>query len=159
MNIILRNTILVLAALLLTIQADAQKRKIKKAKAVKTKTVKQAAAPMIMYVESYGSVCCPKDPKWTKEFFPDYVKRFNTEHKVTIKEVYNQAQGREGEQVFAVTLKELSPALKKKFIEDRIRITDEDAERKQQAIQLMNHPKPVSEFIQGDITPLKIDLQ
>lgn len=159
MKAILRNTILVLAALLLTIQTDAQKRKTKKVKAVKTKTVKQSAAPMIMYVENYGSVCCPKDPKWTKEFFPDYVKRFNAENKVNIKEVYNQAQGREGEQVFAATLKELSPALKKKFIEDRMRITDESTERKHQVLQLMNHPRPVSEFIQGDITPLKIDLQ
>jgi len=146
MKVIFRNLLLLGTALLLVLPADARQKKKTKKKTVKNSQVAvKNTAPMIVYTESYGSVCCPRDIHWDQEFFTDYVTRFNTEHKVSVKEIYSQARGREGEQIFLVTLSELSPALKKKFVEQRI--VQETPERKEEVMKLFQQPQPVSTFI------------
>lgn len=153
MKTVFRNILLVFTALLFVLPADArQKRKKKK---VKTQAaVKRAPIPMIYYMESYGSVCCPKDPKWDKEPFKEYVARFNKEHNVHIEEIYSQPRGREGEYIVILPLDELSPALKKKFVEERIVI--ETPEQQEAARQLLADPKSAITFIEGNLADFRM---
>lgn len=153
MKVIFRNILLIVAALLLVLPANARQKKKKKKTKIQA-AVRRPPIPMIHYMESYGSVCCPKDPKWDKEFFKDYVARFNRENNVLIEDIYGQARGREGEQLFILSLDELSPALKRKFVEGRLEVLS--PEEQEAARKLLADPKPAIEFMEGNPADFKM---
>lgn len=74
----------------------------------------------IFYSESYASACCPKDPQWdnspTRE---EFIANFEKNNHTKISETYREKRGKEGEAVFYYTLKNLTNALKIKFIQER----------------------------------------
>ena len=68
--------------------------------------------------ESYGSVCCPRDPKWDiadkdESFLRDFEKRSQLE---VTKGRYVQMEGKEGEKSIYYTLPGLSPAQRLEFL-------------------------------------------
>lgn len=67
--------------------------------------------------EQYGSVCCPKDPRWeiANEDGP-FIKSFETRNNVRIKGIYRENNGKEGEHITYYTLTGLSPEQRLKFI-------------------------------------------
>ena len=103
---------------------------------------------MAVYTESYGSVCCPKDPKWGQELLVDYVGRFNQQHGTEVKEIYEQMRGREGERIFVLTLAELNAKQQEEFIMERTK--DRSVTEKQDALHLLHSPKLVTDFIKTD---------
>ncbi|SKA41202.1 hypothetical protein SAMN04488128_105363 [Chitinophaga eiseniae] len=67
--------------------------------------------------ESYGSVCCPKDPKWELEKEDAAViKSFEQQHKVSVSGTYRQNQGKEGEHTDYYTLPRLTAKQRLDFI-------------------------------------------
>ncbi len=73
------------------------------------------------YSESYGSTCCPKDPAWdTKESLEAYIKRFEKDHSVVLKESYKVIQGKEGEKTYYLSFKGWNKKVKERFIRERI---------------------------------------
>ena len=145
MNKISSILLFIVMAVVMAFPADAQRKKVKKKKVVKTQKVVKKSTPMIAYQESYGSVCCPKDKKWDGEFLHDYIKRFNTENNTNITDIYEQMRGREGERIIVLTLKELDPKMREKFIKDRIKEMEDND--KQAALHLMHSEKPITDFI------------
>ncbi|SUJ04937.1 hypothetical protein U0038_10750 [Sphingobacterium spiritivorum] len=70
--------------------------------------------------EQYGSVCCPKDPRWEiiEEDGP-FIKDFENRNNVRIKGIYRQNNGKEGEHITYYTLPGLSPEQRLKFIVEK----------------------------------------
>ncbi|MCH5718664.1 hypothetical protein [Niabella hibiscisoli] len=63
---------------------------------------------LVVYrTESYGSVCCPKDPRWEiADEDPAFVKEFEQRYQTHITETYRQNNGKEGEHsVFILCLR------------------------------------------------------
>ena len=73
----------------------------------KTQTANDGSIP-VRVVESYGSVCCPRDPLHDHHL-KNFVKNFNDKHKTHISEMYRLIRGREGEGYLYLTLNELTP--------------------------------------------------
>lgn len=72
----------------------------------------------VYYTESYGSSCCPRDPKWKMTSVEESVKKF--EKKFGKKIHYHQKNnGKEGEKIFYYTLEGLSKNEKLEFILER----------------------------------------
>nr|WP_249665423.1 hypothetical protein [Mucilaginibacter sp. Bleaf8] len=70
--------------------------------------------------ESYGSVCCPRDPQW--ELFEEdvpFMKAFEKKHKVNITETFRQTYGKEGEHTVYYTLPKLTTKQRLIFILDK----------------------------------------
>lgn len=81
----------------------------------------QPGAPKNMLVvyrtESYGSVCCPKDPRWEiADEGPAFIKAFEQRNKVHIKSTYRQNNGKEGEHTVFYTLPRLTTEQRLNFI-------------------------------------------
>ncbi|HFK5510985.1 TPA: hypothetical protein ACGZ9U_001903 [Elizabethkingia anophelis] len=59
----------------------------------------------VYYADSYGSVCCPRDPKWDrKQNDTSFIKEYERNNKVKIKDTYKQNNGKEGEHAIYYTL-------------------------------------------------------
>lgn len=81
------------------------------------KEVKQEGIDMhtpIHLTESYGSVCCPKDPKHNKHI-KKYIAVFEQRNKVTIP-TYYVIQGREGEATYFLNLDNLNEKQQLQFL-------------------------------------------
>nr|WP_295869447.1 hypothetical protein [uncultured Chitinophaga sp.] len=79
---------------------------------------KVPAGNLVVYrSESYGSSCCPRDPRWdlVKEDV-GAIKGFEQQHKVSITGTYRQNQGKEGEHTDYYTLPHLTPKQRLDFI-------------------------------------------
>ena len=83
----------------------------------KMQTTNDGSIP-VRVVESYGSVCCPRDPLHDHHL-KNFVKNFNDKHKTHISEMYRLIRGREGEGYLYLTLNELTPKMRKVFVEER----------------------------------------
>lgn len=63
----------------------------------------------VYYADSYGSVCCPRDPKWDrKQDDTSFIKEYERNNKVKIKDTYRQNNGKEGEHAIYYTLSGLT---------------------------------------------------
>ena len=67
--------------------------------------------------ESYGSVCCPKDPKWAiaDQDLP-FIKTFEKTNKVSLKGTFQQRNGKEGEHTVYYSLPNLTSKQRLDFI-------------------------------------------
>lgn len=74
------------------------------------------------YLESYGSTCCPRDPARdnVKIGFEEFVKQFEKENSVVLKETYMVVNGKEGEKTYHVSFKGWEKKVKDKFIKQRV---------------------------------------
>ena len=71
----------------------------------------------VYYTDSYGSVCCPRDPKWdSKQDDVSFIKEFEKNKKVKITDTYQQNNGKEGEHAIYYTLSGLTPLQHLDFI-------------------------------------------
>ncbi|OPB88025.1 hypothetical protein BAS06_12630 [Elizabethkingia miricola] len=71
----------------------------------------------VYYTDSYGSVCCPRDPKWdTKQDDASFIKEFEKNKKVKIADTYQQNNGKEGEHAIYYTLSGLTSLQRLDFI-------------------------------------------
>jgi len=67
--------------------------------------------------ESYGSVCCPKDPRWDiVDREVPFIKDFEDRNKYKIKGIYRQNNGKEGEHIRYYTLPGLTSLQRLQFI-------------------------------------------
>ncbi len=73
---------------------------------------------LVVYrTESYGSVCCPRDPRWDiADQDPTFIKAFEQRNKVRIRSRYRQNNGKEGEYSIFYTLPGLSVQQRLNFI-------------------------------------------
>lgn len=76
----------------------------------------------IHLVESYGSVCCPKDPKHDRHI-GKYISNFEKKYQVKIT-TYYVVQGREGEATYFVNLDGVHQKLQLMFLMDRMGTED-----------------------------------
>ncbi|WP_454060282.1 hypothetical protein [Elizabethkingia ursingii] len=71
----------------------------------------------VYYTDSYGSVCCPRDPKWdSKQDDASFIKEYEQNKKVKIKDTYSQNNGKEGEHATYYTLSGLTSLQRLNFI-------------------------------------------
>jgi len=91
-------------------------------------TSKIAEDTPIHLSESYGSVCCPKDPKHNNHI-SKFIKGFEQENKVNIT-VYFVRQGREGEATYFINLDNLNEKQQYQFIMQRLGIDYDTAAKK-----------------------------
>lgn len=79
---------------------------------------KVPAGNIVVYrSESYGSACCPKDPRWDLAKEDNAViKNFEQQHKVSVRGTYRQNQGKEGEHTDYYTLPGLTSKQRLDFI-------------------------------------------
>ncbi|XZF14613.1 hypothetical protein ACTHGU_00600 [Chitinophagaceae bacterium MMS25-I14] len=76
----------------------------------------------VYYSEGYGSVCCPRDPRWDNiSALMPFVADFEKRHHVKIRGTYTQVYGKEGEHNIFLTLEGLSLQQKLEFILERSR--------------------------------------
>jgi maltose-binding protein MalE len=87
----------------------------------------------IHLLESYGSVCCPKDPKHNNHI-SKFIKGFEQENKVDIT-VYFVRQGKEGEATYFINLDNLNEKQQYQFMMQRLNI-DYDAAAKKLALPM-----------------------
>jgi maltose-binding protein MalE len=78
--------------------------------------------------ESYGSVCCPKDPKHNNHI-SKFIKGFEQENKVDIT-VYFVRQGKEGEATYFINLDNLNEKQQYQFMMQRLNIDYDVASKK-----------------------------
>lgn len=73
---------------------------------------------LVVYrTESYGSVCCPRDPRWNiEDDGAGFIKAFEQRNKVQISATYRQNNGREGEHTIFYTLPKLTTQQRLSFI-------------------------------------------
>ncbi|MGN7786083.1 hypothetical protein ACTJIJ_16250 [Niabella sp. 22666] len=73
---------------------------------------------LVVYrTESYGSVCCPKDPHWAiVDEDPAFIKAFEQRNHVQISDTYRQNNGKEGEHTIFYTLPRLTTEQRLNFI-------------------------------------------
>jgi len=63
----------------------------------------------VYYTDSYGSLCCPRDPKWdSKQDDASFIKEYERNKKVKIIDTYRQNNGKEGEYTIYYTLSGLT---------------------------------------------------
>lgn len=63
----------------------------------------------VYYTDSYGSVCCPCDPKWdSNQDDASFIKGYEQNNKVKITDTYRQNNGKEGEHAIYYTLSGLT---------------------------------------------------
>ncbi len=75
---------------------------------------------MFEYSESYGSVCCPKDPAWNQKVgLKEFISKFEKENVISLKETYMVIQGKEGEKTYYLSFKGWPKKMKDKFIKER----------------------------------------
>ncbi|CAM3668684.1 hypothetical protein ELOC111193_15850 [Elizabethkingia occulta] len=71
----------------------------------------------VYYTDSYGSVCCPRDPKWdSKQDDASFIKEYEQNKKVKIRDTYSQNNGKEGEHAVYYTLSGLTSLQRLGFI-------------------------------------------
>ncbi len=71
----------------------------------------------VYYTDSYGSVCCPRDPKWdSKQDDASFIKEYEQNKKVKIGDTYSQNNGKEGEHSIYYTLSGLTSLQRLNFI-------------------------------------------
>ncbi|WP_078798424.1 hypothetical protein [Elizabethkingia miricola] len=71
----------------------------------------------VYYTDSYGSVCCPRDPKWdNKQDDASFIKEFEKNKKLKITDTYRQNNGKEGEHAIYYTLSGLTSLQRLSFI-------------------------------------------
>ena len=75
---------------------------------------------IIHYSETYGSECCPRDPKHDNPI-KKYIQGFEKQNNVQI-DTYYVVQGREGEATYYVNLDNLNEKQKYRFIMGRANI-------------------------------------
>jgi hypothetical protein len=93
---------------------------------------------LIYYEESYGSVCCPRDPKWNlKNSLKKFIMNFEKSHNVKIGKVYVESYGDEGEHVCYFTLSSLTGKQKVEFISKRLCDLIPNGETKKTTVLLM----------------------
>lgn len=74
----------------------------------------------IYFEESFGSVCCQRDPQWdNKPTREEFISSFEDQHKIKIADTYKKIKGKEGEAAYYYTLSGLSPSQKLEFISKR----------------------------------------
>lgn len=73
---------------------------------------------LVVYrTESYGSVCCPRDPRWEiADKTPAFIKAFEQRNNVHIRSTYRQNNGKEGEHTIFYTLPGLTTEQRLSFI-------------------------------------------
>ncbi|MCL1668140.1 hypothetical protein M2T82_08715 [Elizabethkingia ursingii] len=75
----------------------------------------------VYYTDSYGSVCCPRDPKWDSEQDDaSFIKEYEQNKKVKISDTYRQNNGKEGEHAIYYTLSGLTSLQRLDFILEKI---------------------------------------
>ncbi len=82
---------------------------------------------LIHYSESYGSVCCPKDPKRDNPI-KKYIQGFEKQNNVQIN-TYYIIQGREGEATYYVNLDNLNKKQQYRFIMERAYVDYDAADK------------------------------
>lgn len=92
------------------------------------KSVAERNTMKVYYSESYGSKCCPKDPKWgLKPSLKEFVADFQTENNVKIVGSYAVFAGKEGEVNYYYQFKGVPDLLKLKFMVARVsQISNDD---------------------------------
>ncbi|MCL1671523.1 hypothetical protein [Elizabethkingia ursingii] len=71
----------------------------------------------VYYTDSYGSVCCPRDPKWdSKQDDAFFIKEYERNKKIKISDTYKQNNGKEGEHTTYYTLSGLTSLQRLGFI-------------------------------------------
>ncbi len=72
---------------------------------------------LVYRTESYGSVCCPKDPRWEiADEDPAFIKEFEQRYQTHITKTYRQNNGKEGEYTVFYTLPKLTTTQRLNFI-------------------------------------------
>lgn len=74
---------------------------------------------LVYYTEYTGSVCCPRDAKYDRESLRDFIKRYERDNNIKIRDAYTRSIGKEGESVSYLTLEGLPPQEKIKFMKER----------------------------------------
>ncbi|WP_103867591.1 hypothetical protein [Aquimarina sp. I32.4] len=70
------------------------------------------------YTESYGSMCCPIDPKWkVKEKLDNFITSFEATNNIKLGDAYVKITGKEGEHIVYFTLSNLSKKQKLAFLQ------------------------------------------
>lgn len=99
------------------------------------------------YEESFGSICCPKDPQYdNKPTRKEFLSYFEKKNNVKIGEVYRKAMGKEGEHMFYYPLKDLTNELKLKFILERNYFRMINRERKDITVKPMIYTPKIVEM-------------
>lgn len=76
----------------------------------------------VYFTDCYGSVCCPRDPKWDLKINDkQFIAQFEKLQHVKTGNTYHQITGKEGEHCTYYTLDGLKPLLKLRFILDKQR--------------------------------------
>lgn len=71
------------------------------------------------HTESFGSVCCPKDPKIKmKEKLTSYITSFEERNNVKLGDIYKKVTGKEGEHILYFTLSNLNKEQKLIFLQE-----------------------------------------
>ncbi|MCW2120611.1 hypothetical protein [Flavobacterium sp. 7A] len=81
----------------------------------------------IRYIEMYGSVCCPRDYKYNSPLL-SYIKNFEAENDVKLDLRYKISLGKEGEAAYFLSLENLTPNLRQKFVVERLKILKKNDE-------------------------------
>lgn len=83
------------------------------------KDLKSNGNIIFYHKESFGSICCPKDPKWEiKERLDGYIASFEKTNNIKSGDVYKKVTGKEGEQILYFTLSNLRKEQKLNFLQE-----------------------------------------
>lgn len=71
------------------------------------------------HTESFGSTCCPKDPKWKiKQRLDEFITSFERENNIKLGDMYKKITGKEGEHILYFTLSNLNTKQKLLFLQE-----------------------------------------
>lgn len=83
------------------------------------------------HTESFGSTCCPKDPKWEmKDKLDGFITYFEQKNSTKLGDVYKKITGKEGEHILYFTLSNLNTKQKLNFLQEIRHIYVEKKNRK-----------------------------
>lgn len=103
-----------------------------------TNANKIATDTKIRYVETYESVCCPRDYKHDNHLL-NYIENFEKNNNVHLSSSYKLPLGKEGEAAYFLSLDKLTFSMQKKFIQNRLKL-------------LKSNDKSVASYLEKPIT-------
>jgi len=94
----------------------------------------------VYHTESFGSTCCPKDPKWKiKKRLDKFISSFESKNNIKLGHIYKKIVGKEGEHILHFTLTNLNKEQKLLFLQEIRYWTYSDSDRKLEDIKFDPH--------------------